>query len=93
MASDDQSNQSGSTKKHLLDEIRKRAEQAEMNRLDQEERNRPGSEMSARLRQSTKAPFPISAAASQVAPNKAATQQKILVLRERLLSAIERWKK
>jgi tetratricopeptide (TPR) repeat protein len=93
MASDDQSNQSGSTKKQLLDEIRKRAEQAEMSRLDQEERNRPGSEMSARLRQSTKSPFPISAAASQVAPNKAATQQKILVLRERLLSAIERGKK
>ncbi|MEW6512201.1 MAG: tetratricopeptide repeat protein [Bacteroidota bacterium] len=92
MPSDDQTRQNESSRKQLLEEIRRRAEEAEFKRLEDEDRKRTGSEPSTRAKQPPPAPFPVTAAEPPAASNKAATEQKVLVLRERLLSAIERGK-
>jgi tetratricopeptide (TPR) repeat protein len=92
MPSDDQHNPSDSARKQLLEEIRKRAEEAEMNRIEEEDRSRTGRTDADRLKTKAPAPFPVPASESPAAGNKAATEQKILVLRERLQSALERGK-
>ena len=92
MPSDDQHNPSDSARKQLLEEIRKRAEEAEMKRLEEEDRSRTGRRDTDPLKSKSHAPFPAPAAETPAAGNKAATEQKILVLRERLHSALERGK-
>ena len=92
MPSDDQHNQSDSARKQLLEEIRKRAEEAEMKRLEEEDRTRTGRRDAENLKTRTPAPFPVPASETPAAGNKAAIEQKILVLRERLHSALERGK-
>ena len=92
MPSDDQHNPSDSARKQLLEEIRKRAEEAEMNRLEEEDRTRTGRTDADRLKTKAPAPFPVPASETPAAGNKAATEQKILVIRERLQSALERGK-
>jgi tetratricopeptide (TPR) repeat protein len=92
MASDDQHNPSDSARKQLLEEIRRRAEEAEMKRLEDEDRSRTGRTDADRLKSKSPAPFPVPVAESQAAGNKAAIEQKILVIRERLQSALERGK-
>ena len=92
MPSDDQHNPSDSARKQLLEEIRKRAEEAEMKRLEEDDRSRTGRADADRLKSKSPAPFPVPAAEAPAAGNKAATEQKILVIRERLQSALERGK-
>ena len=92
MPSDDQHNPSDSSRKHLLEEIRKRAEEAEMKRLEDDDRSRAGRADADRLKSKSPAPFPSPAVETPAAGNKAATEQKILVIRERLQSALERGK-
>jgi len=92
MPSDDQNNQSESTRKHLLEEIRRRAEEAELSRLEEEDRSRSGGDKSPREKQPSPTPFPVPASENPAASNRAATEQKVLVLRERLQSALERGK-
>ena len=92
MPSDDQHNPSDSSRKHLLEEIRRRSEEAEMKRLEDDDRSRAGHADADRLKSKSPAPFPVPAAETPAAGNKAATEQKILVIRERLQSALERGK-
>jgi tetratricopeptide (TPR) repeat protein len=92
MPSDDQHNPSDSARKQLLEEIRKRAEEAEMKRLEEEDRSRMGRADADRVKSKSPAPFPVPATETLAAGNKAATEQKILVIRERLQSALERGK-
>jgi len=92
MPSDDQHNPGDSARKQLLEEIRKRAEEAEMKRLEEEDRSRTGRRDVDPLKSKSPAPFPVPAAETPAAGNKAAMEQKILVLRERLHSALERGK-
>ncbi len=92
MPLDDQHNPGDSARKQLLEEIRRRAEEAEMKRLEDEDRSRTGRTDADRLKSKSPAPFPVPAVESQAAGNKAATEQKILVIRERLQSALERGK-
>jgi tetratricopeptide (TPR) repeat protein len=92
MASDDQHNPSEAARRQLLEEIRKRAEEAEMKRLEEEDRSRTGRADAERLKTKAPAPFPVPAAESPAAGNRAAIEQKILVIRERLQSALERGK-
>jgi tetratricopeptide (TPR) repeat protein len=80
------------SRKLLLEEIRKRAEEAEMKRLEDEEKTRLAKEAGLRQKQQTPAPFPVTATQPEEVSNRAATEQKILVLRERLVSALERGK-
>jgi tetratricopeptide (TPR) repeat protein len=90
MPPDDQQSQKDSSRKMLLEEIRRRAEEAESRRLEDEDRRRTGTDPGARQKPPAPAPFPVTAAETPAASNKAAIEQKILVLRERLLSALER---
>ena len=92
MPSDEQHNPSDSSRKHLLEEIRKRAEEAEMKRLEDDDRSRAGHADADRLKSKSRAQFPLPGAETPAAGNRAATEQKILVLRERLQSALERGK-
>lgn len=92
MASDDQHNPSEAARKQLLEEIRKRAEEAEMKRLEEEDRSRTRRTDAERLKTKAPAPFPVPTAESPAAGNRAAIEQKILVIRERLQSALERGK-
>jgi tetratricopeptide (TPR) repeat protein len=90
MPPDDSKSQKDSSRKMLLEEIRRRAEEAESRRLEDEDKRRTGTDPGARQKTSAPAPFPVTAAETPAASNKAAVEQKILVLRERLLSALER---
>jgi len=93
MMSDDPEKQSLGEKERLLEDIRRRAEEAELNRLEKEEepvpippQPRPGPPASAPT------PFPVPSAESASVPPKAVRDQKILVLRERLMIALDRGK-
>jgi tetratricopeptide (TPR) repeat protein len=88
MPPDDQQSQNESSRKMLLEEIRRRAEEAETRRLEDEDKKRTGGDRGSQPPSS--APFPETAAETPAASNKAAVEQKVLVLRERLLSALER---
>ena len=90
MPSDDQHNPSDAARKQLLEEIRKRSEEAELKRLEDDDRSRAGRADADRLKSKSPAPFPVPE--TPAAGNKAATEQKILVIRERLQSALERGK-
>ncbi|HUI65763.1 MAG TPA: tetratricopeptide repeat protein [Bacteroidota bacterium] len=92
MPSDDQNSQNDSARRQLLEEIRRRAEEAELKRLEEEDRNRTRADAAERMKTQGPAPFPISPAETPAASNKAAIEQKLLVVRERLQSAIERGK-
>ncbi|HMK38592.1 MAG TPA: hypothetical protein VK569_04570, partial [Bacteroidota bacterium] len=63
-----------------------------MKRLEEDDRSRTGRADADRLKSKSPAPFPVPAAEAPAAGNKAATEQKILVIRERLQSALERGK-
>jgi len=63
-----------------------------MKRLEEEDRSRTGRAEVDRLKSKSPAPFPAPASETPAAGNKAATEQKILVIRERLQSALERGK-
>ncbi|HEX7574568.1 MAG TPA: tetratricopeptide repeat protein, partial [Bacteroidota bacterium] len=63
-----------------------------MKRLEDDDRSRAGRADADRLKSKSPAPFPVPAAETPGAGNKAATEQKILVIRERLQSALERGK-
>lgn len=90
MPPDDRKSQNESSRKMLLEEIRRRAEEAETRRLEDEDKRRTGGDAAGRQKPPGPAPFPVTAAETPAASNKAAIEQKILVLRERLLSALER---
>ncbi|HXX63009.1 MAG TPA: tetratricopeptide repeat protein [Bacteroidota bacterium] len=92
MPSDDQNSQNDSGRRQLLEEIRRRAEEAELKRLEEEDRNRTRADAAERVKTQGPAPFPISPTEPPAASNKAAVEQKLLVVRERLQSAIERGK-
>jgi tetratricopeptide (TPR) repeat protein/TolB-like protein len=91
MAADENTNQTGSTsRKQMLEEIRRRAEDAEMKRLEEEERRRS---TASKLKKEPPASFPVSSIEPPpLASNKVALEQKALVIRERLMSALERGK-
>ena len=63
-----------------------------MKRLEDDDRSRAGHADADRIKSRSPAPFPVPAAETPAAANRAATEQKILVLRERLQSALERGK-
>jgi tetratricopeptide (TPR) repeat protein len=94
MITDDPDKQSPADKERLLDEIRRRAEEAELKRLEKEEEpapppreTRPGHPPV-----SAPAPFPVPTSDHASQPPKAVRDQKILVLRERLMIALDRGK-
>jgi tetratricopeptide (TPR) repeat protein len=89
MASDDHTGPNDSSRKHMLEEIRRRAEEAEMKRLEDEERKR-----TAANKQKSAPPSPAPSAPVEPLPasNRIAIEQKALVIHERLLSALERGK-
>jgi tetratricopeptide (TPR) repeat protein/TolB-like protein len=89
MAADENTPQSGSSRKQMLEEIRRRAEEAEMKRLEEEERRRATAN---KLKKEQPPPFPVDAVDPEPAANKIALEQKALVIRERLTSALERGK-
>ncbi len=94
MITDNPDKQGPADKGKLLEEIRRRAEEAELNRLEKEEEPappppepRPGPPSV-----STPAPFPVPTAGHASQLPKAVRDQKILVLRERLMIALDRGK-
>ncbi len=91
---DDPDKQSPADKERLLEEIRRRAEEAELTRLEKEEEPAPPPhEASPGFPPvSTPAPFPVPTAEHASQLPKAVRDQKILVLRERLMIALDRGK-
>jgi tetratricopeptide (TPR) repeat protein len=92
MAADESTSQNEAARKHLLGEIRRRAEEAEMKRLEDEDKSRIRHDLSSSLNKSQPAPFQAVQPETPAASNRAAIEQKLLVIRERLTSALERGK-
>ena len=96
MSTDDQEKQS--EKERLLEEIRRRAEEAELRRLEEEETGtvEPPSDVAPPEQEvlPLDAPAPLSPPSTRKAapPPKSVRAQKVLVLRERLTIALDRGK-
>ena len=94
MASDEKSNSKEPDRKQLLEEIRRRAEQAELRRIEDEEHDVKKKEAAVPPETKTHDSIPVPLPTRDSAPpaNQVARDQKLAVLRERLAIAIDRKK-
>ena len=95
MGSDEQSKENEPDRKHLLEEIRRRAEEAELKRLEDEEQGTKASAPKAEgeLKSEDQIPFPIPSQEPTLPPPvQTARDQKIALMRERIIIALDRGK-
>jgi tetratricopeptide (TPR) repeat protein len=88
----DDDNQSQSEKEKLLEEIRRRAEEAELKRLEEEETQAPAEVPTPVPVIDEVSPPPAPPVEQTALPPKAVRDQKVLVIRERLTIALDRGK-
>jgi TolB-like protein len=95
MASDEKNKPKKPDRKHLLEEIRRRAEQAELRRIEDEEqdvRKKKLADVPPERTAHDSIPVPVPTPDSPPPADQVARDQKLAVLRERLAIAIERKK-
>jgi hypothetical protein len=92
MASDEKNKPKKPDRKHLLEEIRRRAEQAELRRIEDEEqdvRKKKLADVPPERTAHDSIPVPVPTPDSPPPADQVARDQKLAVLRERLAIAIE----
>ncbi|MGB5873582.1 MAG: tetratricopeptide repeat protein [Bacteroidota bacterium] len=94
MAPDEKNKSKKPDRKHLLEEIRRRAEQAELRRIEDEEQDvrKKDAGVPSEGKAQDSIPVPLPTRAIPPAANQVARDQKLAVLRERLAIAIDRKK-
>ncbi|MCK5571272.1 MAG: hypothetical protein KAJ12_00860, partial [Bacteroidetes bacterium] len=94
MASDEKGTPKKPDRKQLLDEIRRRAEEAELRRIDDEEMEgrKKGAGPAPEARTQDSIPVPRASDSPPPVSNRVAHEQKVAVLRERLAIALDRKK-